>query len=73
MSLSANYPSAAAESKTAGAELRALLNVAHGISAIAEEPQLTRRDLERLHDLGCKVVQIAAAMLSEQAQTRLPL
>jgi len=74
MSHNAENPSAAAESKTAGAELLALLNVSHGIAAIAEDAHtLTRRDLERLHDLGTKVVKIAAIMLTEADQKRLPL
>jgi len=74
MSPQAENPSAAAESKTAGAELLALLNVSHGIAAIAEDcHHLNRRDLERLHDLGCKVVKIAAYLLTEADQRRLPL
>jgi hypothetical protein len=73
MSQQAENPTAAAVSKTAGAELRALLNLTHGLCAIAEDHSLTRRDLERAHDMACKVVKLTAELLSDLEQQRLRL
>lgn len=74
MSLNAENPSAAAEFKTAGAEPHvALLNLAHGIMAVAEEPRLTYQDLERLHNLGLAAARIAAELMSEERQGKLKL
>jgi hypothetical protein len=73
MNSHAENPCAAAQSKPAGAELRALFNLTHGMCALLEDEQLDRRDIVRLHDLACKVVQLTAAILSEAEQRRLPL
>lgn len=73
MSHNAENPCAAAQSKTAGAELLALFNLTQGLASIGEDLSPNRGDLERAHDMACKVVALTARMLSDLEQRRLPL
>lgn len=76
MSSSLNVPeSADSVQKTAGAEpsFIALLNLTHGMMAIAGETKPTKLDLERLHDMAQQVVKISAALLTDSMQGRLLL